>query len=153
MTYVEKPLLVAAAILVVRILLEQVGAPSGVNAVFGVAWLYLVLPFYFASRIAGSSEPRPYLALFKNVGLFALATRVLVMPTYWLAYALSWTAPRFSLEGGGVVGEGVTPLMGYVVIPLRNLAIWTVVATLAGMILGGIALAVMRRRTAVPSAT
>lgn len=153
MTYVKKPLVIAAAIIVIRIVLEQVGAPSGVNIVFGVVWLYLILPFWFAGKIAASPEPRPYLALFKNVGLFALLSRVLVMVTYWLAYAFSWTPTRFSLAGGGVVGEGVTPLQGYLVIPLRNLAAWTVAATLIGMILGGITLAVMRRRAVASSAT
>lgn len=148
---IKGPLVVAAVLVVVRLLLEQAGSPATVNNVFGVAWLYFIVPFYFAFRIAGSSEPKPYVALLKTLLLFVLLTRVLVAPTYWLAYAFSWEAPRFALEQGGVVGDGVTALQGYVVIPLRNLAIWTVAGTVVGMVLGGTALAVLRRRSPAPS--
>jgi hypothetical protein len=50
---------------------------------------------------------------------------------------------------GGVVGEGVTPLQGYLVYPIRNALVWIVFATLLGMILGGITLR-LRRRPAEP---
>lgn len=145
------PLVVALVLVVVRILLEQAGAPESVNMIFGVAWLYLVVTIVFAVRIVGSADPHPFKSLFKNVLAFAVITRLMVMPTYWLAYLLQWTAPRFSAQGGGVVGEGISPLFGYVVIPVRNALIWTVMATLVGMILGTVTLLIRRSRTAAAS--
>ncbi len=50
---------------------------------------------------------------------------------------------------GGVVGEGVTPLMGYLIVPIRNAVAWVVFATLLGMILGGITL-LLKRQPAGP---
>ncbi len=34
------PLIIAAALVILRILFEQVGAPGAVNNIFGVVWLY-----------------------------------------------------------------------------------------------------------------
>ena len=148
---IKVPLIVVAVIVVARVVLEQAGVPEALNQVFGVAWLYFLVPFYFASRIAKSNEPKPYLSLLKTLAVFALISRILVAPTYWLAYALSWTAPRFSLELGGVVGPDVSALEGYLLIPFRNGVIWTIAATLVGMVLGGIALAVMKKRAPAAS--
>jgi len=71
--------LVAACIIVVRIILEQFGAPESVNNIFGVAWLYLIFPVLFALRIAASGEPGPFKALFKTLLLFGVYTRLMVM--------------------------------------------------------------------------
>ncbi len=65
---------------------------------------------------------------------------------------MNWGATRFALNNGGVVGDGVTSLEGYLLIPFRNLVIWTIFATVVGMILGGITLAV-RKRSAAPQTT
>ncbi|MDA2926004.1 hypothetical protein MYX78_02030 [Acidobacteria bacterium AH-259-G07] len=65
----------------------------------------------------------------------------MIFATYCLAYVYSWSAPRFSVEGGGVVGEGVTPLQGLALIPLQNLIIGTILGTVVGMIVGWIVLA------------
>lgn len=143
------PLIIAVLLVVVRIVLEQTGAPENVNNVFGVAWLYFLVPIYFALRISRSGEPRRYLALLKKLLLFTAYTRLMVLPTYWLAYALQWIAPRFSLKMGGVVGEGVTPLQGYVWFPIRNAIVWIVFAAILGMIIGGITLLVRRETTPV----
>lgn len=140
------PLLVAAALIVVRVILEQAGAPESVNNIFGVAWLYFVVPFFFAIRIAASGDAHPFKTLFKSLLAFSAISRLMVMPTYWLAYALQWPLPRFGLQMGGVVGEGVSPLSGYVLIPLRNAVLWTVAATVVGTILGSLMLLVRRRR-------
>ena len=43
--------IVAAIIIIVRIALEQAGAPETVNSIFGVAWLYFILPVLFALSI------------------------------------------------------------------------------------------------------
>lgn len=139
------PLIIAAALIVVRIVLEQVGAPETVNNIFGVAWLYFIVPFYFAARIAKSGDPKPFRVLFKKLLLFSIYTRLMVMPAYWLAYAFEWAAPRFSLAMGGVVGEGVTPLQGTIWYPGRNAIVWIIFAVALGMILGGVSLLIRRR--------
>lgn len=144
------PLIIAAFLIVARVVLEQVGTPEGVNNIFGVAWLYFIIPFYFAARIAKSGESKPFRALFKNLLCFSVSTRLMVMPTYWLAYALQWAAPRFSLAMGGVVGDGVTPFQGYVWYPVRNAIVWIIFAVALGMILGGVTL-LIRRRGSKPS--
>jgi len=65
---------------------------------------------------------------------------------------MNWGAARFAPDNGGVVGQGVSSLEGYLLIPFRNLVIWTLAATVIGMILGGITLAV-RKKSAAPQAT
>ncbi len=140
------PLIIAAIVVVVRLVLEQVGAPSDVNQIFGVAWLYLLVPIYFSMNLAAADSP--YKSLFKTLLRFVAYTRVMVLATYIAAYHFKWTAPRFSAEEGGVVGEGVTPLQGLLVIPVRNLLIWIVMGTLVGMIIGSVVVAVKRRGTA-----
>lgn len=140
------PLIIAAVIVVVRIALEEMGAPGVVNNIFGVNWLYLLVPIYFAVRIAGSGLARPYMELLKVVFVFALLTRLMVSVTYSLAYVFKWSAFRFSVAGGGVVGEGVTPLSGMLLTPLTSLAIGTVAGVIIGMIIGSITLAIALRR-------
>ena len=142
--------LVAACIIVVRIILEQFGAPESVNNIFGVAWLYLVFPVLFALRIAASGEPGPFKALFKTLLLFGVYTRLMVMASYMLAFLFKWQAPRFSLKMGGNVGPDVSALQGLLVIPVRNALIWIVMATVLGMIIGGIIL--FRKRKPAPPA-
>lgn len=138
-------LIIAAIVIVVRVILEQTGAPEPVNRIFGVAWLYFIVPFYFAVRIDKSGEPKPYRALFKYLLLYTTYTRLMVMPTYWLAYTFRWAAPRFSLDMGGVVGEGITPLQGYLWVPVGNAILWIIFMVIQGMILGGVTLLIRRR--------
>jgi hypothetical protein len=148
----KKLLLLAAALVVARVVLERLGAPESINNVFGVVWLYLVAPVLFGIQIAASEESRPFMALFKNLVVFSAITRLMVMPTYWLAYLYQWAPPRFGTELGGVVGEGVSPLAGYLLIPIRNAMIWVVLAIVVGMILGSVTL-LIRRRSAATGAT
>ena len=139
------PLVIAAVLVVGRVALELIGAPHGLNRVFGVAWLYFLVPVYFAVKIGSSGEGHPFKELFKAVALFAIFTRVMVMPTYVLAYMFQWTAPRFSLTRDRVVGEGVSPLDGYLIIPVRNALVWAAIATILGVVIGSITLAIRRR--------
>ncbi len=132
------PLIIAAVLVIVRVVLEQASVPEVVNNIFGVAWLYFIVPVYFALRIAAIGEAKRAKVLAKYLLLFTTYTRLMIMPTYWLAYAFQWPALRFSLKIGGVVGEGVSPLAGYVGIPIRNAVVWIIAATVIGMILGGI---------------
>jgi hypothetical protein len=136
---------VAAAIVALRVILEQAGAPNKANMVFGVVWLYFLLPICLALRIASSGETGPYKGLFKDVILFGVYTRLMVMVTYVAAYFLKWNAPRFRTDHGGNVGENVSLLKGVLFIPVVNAAIWVVSAAVIGMIIGGITLAIARR--------
>jgi len=137
------PLVIAAVLVVGRVALEQIGAPE-LNKVFGVVWLYFLVPVYFAVKIGSSGEAQPFKELFKSVALFAIYTRLMVMPTYCLAYMFQWTAPRFSLTRDRVVGEGVSPLDGYLIIPVRNALVWAAIATIVGAVIGSITLAIRR---------
>ena len=139
------PLIIAAAVVVIRVILEESGAPSLLNNIFGVTWLYFLLPIYFAFQIAQDAPSKPYMRLFQVTVVFLFLTRLMVSATYCLAYVFSWSAPRFSVQGGGVVGEGVTPLQGLVLIPLQNLVIATIFGTVIAMIIGSIVLAIRRR--------
>jgi hypothetical protein len=144
------PLIVAAVVVVARVVLEQVGAPAWLSNLFSVVVLYvLIVPLYFAFRIAKSGIERPYRALFKNVALYALLARCMVIPTYWLAYYFHWTAPRFSATQGGNVGADVSPLMGYIVIPVVALIAWVVFSLIIGGGLGSIVIK-MKRKGPVP---
>ena len=90
------PLIVAAILVVLRIILEQLGAPDSINNLLGVAWLHFLVPFYLAYRIQASRSNRPYRALFKELFLYTLCTRLMVMVTYWLAYLWQWQSPASS---------------------------------------------------------
>ncbi len=136
----------ALAVIVLRIVLEQAGAPEWLNNIFGVAWLYFAVPIFFALQIHRFGDERPFRILSLQVLLFAVYTRLMVMVTYMLAYQFQWQAPRFHLSRGGVVGEGVTPLQGLLWIPLRNFFFWVVAATVIGTILGGISLKIVSKR-------
>jgi hypothetical protein len=145
-------MLVAAVIIVVRIVLELLGAPGYINNIFGVAWLYLILPVVFAFSIVAAGEASPLKVLFKNVLLFAIYTRIMVMVTYMLAYIFKWTASRFSSSAGGNVGENVSSINGLIVIPVRNALFWVVFAVVAGMIIGGITIWLRKMTTHSTSA-
>ena len=134
------PLIVAAILVLLRIVLEQLGAPDSINNLLGVAWLHFLVPFYLAYQIQTYGSARPYRALFKDLFLYTLYTRLMVLVTYWMAYLWQWQSPRFLTAGGGNVGEGIAPFQGYLVIPVRNLVVWIVMAMVIGMVLGSILL-------------
>jgi hypothetical protein len=142
------PLIIAAMLVMLRLVLEQAGAPETVNNIFGVSWLYFIIPVYFAIRIIRSGDARPFKTLFKSLLGYITYTRLMIIPTYWLAYMLQWRAPRFGTQMGGVVGEGISPVEGYLWIPVRNAAVWIVGGTVIGMIIGGVTLLIRRRGAA-----
>ena len=137
---------IAAIIIVARIVLEQIGASQMINNIFGVAWLYFILPVLFALAIRAKEYASPYKTLLKDVVLFAVYTRVMVMVTYMAAYFLRWNAPRFALSMGGNVGDNVSLLSGLLFIPVRNALIWVVAATIVGMIIGSVTLLLNRKK-------
>jgi hypothetical protein len=139
-------IILAAVIIVVRIILEQLGAPNAVNTIFGVAWLYFIFPVLFALRIASGGEAGGFKKLVQDLLVFALSTRLMVAVTYVLAYFLQWPAPRFSAAAGGTVGPEITPVAGILAIPAVNALIWIIASTLIGMIIGGATLWIKRKR-------
>ncbi|MCA9735901.1 hypothetical protein KC799_27430 [candidate division KSB1 bacterium] len=143
------PLIVAAAVIIIRIILEHVGSPEAVNAVFGVAWLYFIIPVLFALQISKSGDSSPYKSLFISLLLFAVYTRLMVFVTYMLAWWQQWQAPRFSLAQGGVVGEDVSAMQGLFIIPLRNAVFWIIFATLIGMLVGWITILIHKKKSGV----
>ncbi len=144
--------ILAAAIIVVRIVLEQIGSPESINNIFGVAWLYFIFPALFALRISKAGMPGPFKALLMDILLFGVYTRLMVMVTYMAAYLLKWQAPRFSLSMGGNVGPDVSAVQGLLVIPARNALIWVLFILVVGMIIGSITLLVRKRKPAAPPA-
>lgn len=138
----------AALIIVVRIVLEQAGAPQTVNNILGVAWLYFLFPVLFAAAIRARQYDSPYKVLLKDVVLFAVYTRLMVMVTYMLAYFLKWKAPRFAATMGGNVGGNVSLWTGLLFIPVRNVLIWVVFAAIVGMIIGSVTLLLNRKKPA-----
>jgi hypothetical protein len=143
-------LLLAAAVIVLRIVLEQAGAHEKLSFFCGVAWLYFAFPILFALSIRSHNAAGPFKSLLKDVLLFVLCTRVMVMITYVLAYVYSWKPSRFAYPGG-TVGENVSVWTGILFIPLRNLLIWIVMATILGMIIGSITL-LLKRKGSSPAA-
>lgn len=140
-------IIVAAIIIVVRIILELLGAPEAINNIFGVAWLYFIIPVLFAFGIVSGGETSPYKALLKNIVLFGIYTRLMILVTYLAAYQFRWQAPRFGGGQGGNVAPNIGPLQGLLIIPLRNAAVWVVFVALIGMIIGGIAIFFKKKST------
>jgi hypothetical protein len=141
----KRPLLIAAALVFLRLVSEQLGAPEAVNKIFGVTWLYFLVPVYFARKIVAANDARPYQTLFLKMAGFVALVRLMLIPVYWLAYKFNWSALRFSAEQGGVVGDGISPLSGYVLIPLGAFIFWLMAGTLAGGGIGALVIAWQRR--------
>lgn len=142
---VKRALALAAAVVVVRLILEETGAPSWLINVFGVTWLYALAPFYFAMKVAHSSETRPYVTLAKMSASFVLVAAAMVGATYSLASLFRFSAYRFTVEGGGVIGEGITPLQGYIVMPLTNFGLTALIGLVAAVVIGPVVLWMFRR--------
>ena len=138
------PLIVAAVVVVLRVFAERAGAPNAVSNMLRVVALHtLIGPIYFAMRIGKAHEPRPYLTLIKLIALYAVATRAMVLPTYWLARIFEWPESRFN----GLWGPGVSPLMGFIALPFATAACWIVASLVAGGAIGAATLAILRSRS------
>ena len=143
------PLIIAAILVVGRVIVERAGAPGWMSNLFSVVIFYvLIAPLYFAFRIANTGVDRPYRTLFKNIALFTALARSVVIPTYWLAYYYQWPEFRFSVAAGGNVGPNVSPVMGYVGIPLVAAIAWILVSLVVGGGLGSIVIKIKRKRPA-----
>ena len=86
MKYLLKwPLIVTLAVIVVRIVLEELGAPQAVNTLLGVVWLQLLIPVYFGVGLADNKNLSPFVTLSKVVILYSLCTRLMVLMSYSMA--------------------------------------------------------------------
>ncbi len=135
------PLIITLAVLAVRIPLEEMGAPGALSNILGVAWLAFLIPIYLAVGLAASGEAHPYKALIKLIVIYGVCVRLMVAVSYSLAYAFSWSAPRF----GVLDSEGVTALQGMLLTPASNLLPGLVMTIGSGLLVGPAALAIRRR--------
>src|SRR5215831_6301907 len=104
------PLIIAAVVVVLRVVAERAGAPLALSNLLSVVVLHTVLaPLYFAVAIAKKGMPRPYLTLFMVIAIYVVLARIMVLPTYWLARIYEWNDPRFA----GLWGPGVSPFYGF----------------------------------------
>ena len=142
------PILIGLAVTVVRSSVEVFGAPTALSVVFGVAWLHILFPVYFAIKILELGFEKPFVTLIKTTVMWAVPVRVAVAITYVLGYVYQIDSLRFQTESLGPVGEGVTPLQGYLLLPLLNFGSWMVAAVILAAITGGITLRVKRRSVA-----
>jgi hypothetical protein len=144
------PLIIAAVVIVLRVIVEQSGAPDAVaNLLSVVALHFLIGPVYFAIRIAKSGISRPYATQFKLVTLYVVLTRAMLLPTYWLARIYEWPQSRFY----GTFGPDVTAFVGYIGVPFVTAAIWIVASFIFGGTLGSIIIAISRRSAGKAAAT
>ena len=140
---IKWPLILTLVVIVVRILLEEMGAPGAISNIFSVAWLAFLIPIYFAVGLAASGEAHPYKALAKLIVLYGIGVRLMVAVSYSLAYLFQWSAPRFSGGGGG--GEGMTALQGLLLNPAFNLLPGLIMAIGSGLLVGPATLAIRRK--------
>jgi hypothetical protein len=139
--FLKWPLMVAAIVIVARVIVERAGAPENVSNLFSAVALHLLIaPLYFAIRIAISGMPRPYLMQLKLVTLFVILTRAMVIPVYWLAHILGWQQQRF-----GGLAPGVSPFTAYIAIPFGTAGFWIVASIVVGTVLGSVVIALMSR--------
>jgi len=135
------PLIVAAAVTIIRVILERAGAPYPIPSLFSVAVLHTLLgPIYFAIRIGRGSVARPYVQQFKLVAIYVALTRAMILPTYWLARIYHWPESRF----GGLWGPDVNAFVGFVAVPLVTALIWVVISIIVGNVLGAVIIALLR---------
>jgi hypothetical protein len=141
------PLIVAAVFIALRIITEQMGAPDSVNNAISVVALYmLIFPIYFGVRVARGDFASPYFTGLKLTVLYAFVCRLMIAPTYWMAYVLDWKdVPRFTVEGGGVVGGGVPRA---IITPFVLVVMWTVGAAVVGGILTSLTILISRKKPA-----
>jgi hypothetical protein len=139
------PLIIAAAVVVLRVIVERAGASDAVANILSVVALhFLIGPVYFAIRVGMSAESRPYFILFKLIALYVVLTRIMILPTYWLARIYGWPQGRF----GGVASG--SPFMGFFVIPFATAAFWIVASVIFGSVVGFFIIAIMRRLSTRP---
>ena len=138
------PLIVAAVVVVLRIVSERAGGPPALSSALSVVALHTLLaPIYFAIRLAGSSAERPYSALLKLILAYAIWTRAMLIPVYWLARIFEWPESRFY----GLFGPDVNAFVGFIGVPFVTALFWIVMSVVVGGGIGAGLLAVLRSRS------
>jgi hypothetical protein len=136
------PLIIAAIVVVVRVICERMGVPETVNNLLSIAAMHTVIvPVYIGIQLGRRKSERAFLTLFKLIALYAVLTRIMILPTYWAGRIFQWTNNRF----GGLWGEGVDAFRGFVAVPLVTAAMWIVASIVIGGVIGSIVLAVTRK--------
>lgn len=138
------PLIIAALVVVLRVINERSGGSTVLSSALSVAALHTVLaPIYFAIRLAGSNVERPFATLLKLILAYAVWTRAMVIPVYWLARVYEWPERRFD----GLWGPNVGAFEGFVGVPFVTALIWIVASVVVGGAIGAGVLAVMNSRS------
>ena len=136
------PLIVAAVVVVLRVILERMNVSESINNLLSIAVMHtLIVPIYIAIALGLRKSPRPFLTLFKLIALFAVLTRIMILPTYWAGRIFQWTNSRFF----GTWGEGVDPFRGFIGVPFGTAGMWIAASIVIGGVLGTIALAITRK--------
>jgi hypothetical protein len=136
------PLIIAAVIVVVRVFFERMGVPETINNLLSIAAMHTVIvPIYIAIQLGRRKAARPFFSLFLQITVYAVVTRIMVLPTYWAARIFEWTNSRFN----GTWGPDVDAVTGFVGVPLGTAAIWIVASIVIGGALGSIVLAITRK--------
>jgi hypothetical protein len=144
------PLVIAAIVVVARVVTEQSGVTDTINNLISVVALHLlIVPLYIAVRIAKSGTPRPYATLFKLIALYVVLTRAMIIPVYWLARIYEWPQQRFY----GTWGPEVSAFVGFIGVPFVTAASWIVGSLIFGGAIGSLVIAVMSRSASKPMAT
>lgn len=139
------PLIVAAVVVVLRVISERAGAPAIVSSMLSAVALHTFLaPLYFAVQVGLSGAPHPYGMLMKLIGIYVVLTRAMILPTYWLARIFQWPESRFA----GLSGPGSSPFVGFIAIPFLTAGFWIVASLIVGGLVGSITLAIVRRSRA-----
>ena len=135
------PLIVAAIVVVLRVIVERSGAPAAVSNMLSVAALTTLLgPLYFALQIGLARKPHPNSMLIRLIFIYAVFARAMVLPTYWAARMFNWTESRFA----GV--DAPNPLVGFVALPLITAVFWIAVSMVVGSVIGFITVAIVHSR-------
>jgi hypothetical protein len=142
------PLIIAAVVVVLRVVNERAGGPPVLSSALSVVALHTLLaPIYFAIRLAGSGAKRPFAALLKLILVYVLWTRAMLIPVYWLARIFQWPEPRFE----GLWGPRSNAFIGFIAVPFLTALFWIVTSVVVGGAIGAGLLAVLRSRSKVPS--
>jgi hypothetical protein len=140
------PLILAAVVVVLRVVNERSGGPPALSNALSVAALHTLLaPVYFAIRLAGSGVERPYAALLRLILVYAVWTRAMLIPVYWLARIFEWPESRFD----GLYGPDANAFVGFIGVPFVTALFWIVISVVVGGAIGAGLLAVMRSRSKV----
>lgn len=143
------PLIIAAVVVVLRVVSERAGGPPVLSSALSVVALHTLLaPVYFAIRLAGSVVERPYAALLKLILVYAVLTRAMLIPVYWLACIFEWPEPRFD----GLYGPDVNAFVGFFGVPFVTALFWIITSVVVGGAISAALFAIMRSRTKVAGA-